>query len=259
MKICKKCGEEFPLTSEYYRKRNAKKGFSYDNICKDCTSKQKKRYYQKNKEHIIKKTKIWNLNNKERVKENQRKYVKNNRETINAHQREWGNRKENREHIRNYHREYSKKWRKGNEEHIKEYMENNKKIRTEKRKVYLKNHRELSRRATQRRNALKRKLPATLTVSEWEFIKESFGFTCCYCGKKLPLVQEHYVAVANLGGYELGNIVPACQSCNSSKGAKLINDWYPTHKSYSPERESKILSFIEKTKEMNLINNLKVA
>ena len=88
--------------------------------------------------------KIWSSNNKEKVKENHQKYQKNNRKSINAKQKEWANKEENRDRVRSYQREYSKKWREDNKEHLEKYMENNKEKRAEKRKIYIENNRDLS-------------------------------------------------------------------------------------------------------------------
>lgn len=248
-KKCKTCGEEFPATTEYFRK--TKDGLR--GKCKNCTAEDKKQWDIKNKEHCS-------------------KYREDNAKIRSEYNKEY--RKNNKERVSEYHKKYNqinkdvmsitrKKYKKNNKDIIsikrKQYrLDNSDKIK-ESNKQYKANNKDRVAIDNQKRRSRKKLLPATLTLSEWEFIKNSFSDTCCYCGRKLPITQEHYVAVINLGGYELGNIVPACQSCNSSKGAKYFEDWYPTHESYSSERESKILEFIEKTKEMNIINNSKVA
>ena len=49
---------------------------------------------------------------------------------------------------------------------------------------------------------------------------------CVYCGKPATSV-DHVIALAR-GGLEIeANLVPACASCNGSKGAKLLQDWDP--------------------------------
>lgn len=52
---------------------------------------------------------------------------------------------------------------------------------------------------------------------------ESFGFTCAYClrdDKKLTV--DHVLALSRGGRHEIGNLVPACGSCNSRKHARGI-------------------------------------
>lgn len=75
-----------------------------------------------------------------------------------------------------------------------------------------------------RRRARLRGLPDTLTLEQWNEIKESFGHRCAYCGEAGPLEQEHVTPLSKGGGTTNDNIVPACRSCNSKKGANLV-EW----------------------------------
>lgn len=68
------------------------------------------------------------------------------------------------------------------------------------------------------KNRYKRlKLNATLTEEEWNRCKRFFRHRCSYCGKKVPLTQDHFFALSKGGLYAKDNILPACKSCNSSK------------------------------------------
>lgn len=69
----------------------------------------------------------------------------------------------------------------------------------------------------QRRRARKQGLPDTLTAAEWQAICASFKFKCAYCGKRRRLTMDHVIPLSKNGGTTANNIVPACQSCNSSK------------------------------------------
>jgi len=78
----------------------------------------------------------------------------------------------------------------------------------------------------QRRYAHVRNLPRTFTQEDWEKAKEYWRGKCAYCGKQTDeLVQEHFTPVALNGGYTPSNIVPACNECNWSKGAKPPHVW----------------------------------
>lgn len=77
---------------------------------------------------------------------------------------------------------------------------------------------EAVRAATQRHRTLKRGLPNTLTVREWQAICIAYKGRCAYCGRKAKLTQDHVQPLSNGGGTTAFNIVPACQSCNSAKG-----------------------------------------
>lgn len=59
-----------------------------------------------------------------------------------------------------------------------------------------------------------------LTTAQWEAIKEIYGQCCAYCHKKKPLTMDHVIAVSKGGDHTASNIVPACHSCNSRKGAR---------------------------------------
>jgi len=84
----------------------------------------------------------------------------------------------------------------------------------------------------------------TLTLSQWQTIKQDFDNRCCYCGKEKKLTQEHFIAVNKLGEFTNNNIICACQSCNSSKQDKDFFSWYPTFKYYNKNREKIILKYL---------------
>lgn len=61
--------------------------------------------------------------------------------------------------------------------------------------------------------------------------KEVWGKTggrCAYCGKELnPFIfsVDHLIPLSKGGPDETENMMPACKSCNSSKGTKLLEDF----------------------------------
>jgi len=75
------------------------------------------------------------------------------------------------------------------------------------------------------RRATEAGLPATFTEADWTDVLDLFGHKCAYCGKDGKLHQDHFIPVTRGGGYEMGNIVPACHSCNSRKNAKDPLAW----------------------------------
>jgi hypothetical protein len=77
-----------------------------------------------------------------------------------------------------------------------------------------------------RYNVRKRQLPNTLTDEQWEDILGRYNYSCAYCGDSEELVQEHWVPVSRGGGYTVENIVPACQSCNSSKNVMTGEEFH---------------------------------
>lgn len=62
-----------------------------------------------------------------------------------------------------------------------------------------------------------------LTAAEWGEIKAAWDRRCAYCGERTEvLTQDHVIPVSRGGDHTASNIVPACQPCNSKKGAKLL-------------------------------------
>ncbi len=64
-----------------------------------------------------------------------------------------------------------------------------------------------------------------LTPDEWESLREAWG-GCAYCGGAGAGLQKDCVQPISRGGrYTLANVVPACRSCNASKGNGEVTSW----------------------------------
>lgn len=67
----------------------------------------------------------------------------------------------------------------------------------------------------------------TLTVAIVEALYAEAS-TCTYCWATLDVdnrTLDHVVALENGGVHGVGNLAPACRSCNTSKGTKLLEVW----------------------------------
>ena len=77
-----------------------------------------------------------------------------------------------------------------------------------------------------RRARLRDACSVGVTPEQWRAICEQFsdGTTtfCAYCSVAPATDAEHVLALDNGGRDEPSNVVPACKSCNSSKGTKLL-------------------------------------
>jgi 5-methylcytosine-specific restriction endonuclease McrA len=62
----------------------------------------------------------------------------------------------------------------------------------------------------------------TLTQEQWNGILELFGQRCAYCLAETKLTMDHVIPVSRGGPHIAGNVVPACKSCNSKKGARNL-------------------------------------
>jgi 5-methylcytosine-specific restriction endonuclease McrA len=67
-----------------------------------------------------------------------------------------------------------------------------------------------------------------------------FDHRCAYCGAGGDLHIEHVVPISRGGGHAIGNIVPACESCNYSKRDHDPEAWYKAQPFYSEVRWRKI-------------------
>ena len=64
-----------------------------------------------------------------------------------------------------------------------------------------------------------------LSDAEWTALKAAWG-GCAYCGATdRPLQRDCVLAISRGGRYTLGNIAPACGSCNASKCNDEVTGW----------------------------------
>jgi 5-methylcytosine-specific restriction endonuclease McrA len=64
-----------------------------------------------------------------------------------------------------------------------------------------------------------------LTGEQWAALQDAWG-GCAYCGATGTTMQRDCVLALSRGGrYMLGNIVPACRSCNASKCNDEVTSW----------------------------------
>ena len=69
----------------------------------------------------------------------------------------------------------------------------------------------------------------TMRKAHWEQIKQEFSGHCLFCGQSgtkenRGIVPDHLIPVTRFGELVIGNTVPACQTCNDSRGER---DWRP--------------------------------
>lgn len=84
-----------------------------------------------------------------------------------------------------------------------------------------------------------------LTEKQWEMAKSYFGHSCAYCGGSGNLTKDHLDPLANGGELTISNIIPACQSCNSSKKDKQWLSWFQSQKFYDPKKAEKIVAYVD--------------
>lgn len=246
MKTCNKCKIENPATPEYFN-RDIKMKDGLFNTCKDCDREYREQRRARNeKKKFIYDDKIMKTCIKCKMEEPAtleyfHKDIRSEDGLVNECKecrKEYSEKhyQKNREEIL----EYSRKYYKENREYHLEFM-----------KKYSLENPEVDRLKVQRRRARIAQLPYTLTVREWEEALEYFNNECAYCGvQENNLQQEHVIPVIKGGGYTQDNIIPACGTCNASKNARDLEEWYVSYEHYDEDRLNKVLDYVKNMEEM---------
>ena len=220
-KVCNKCGIEKPLNENYYYAEGRRKD-GFTGRCRECIKLYNQQYRKERADQISKQQKQYNKDHAEHISEQKKQYNKDNVKQA----------------------EYRRQYKKDNIEYRRQYLKENAEHFTQYSRQYRIEHAEQKRIHCQHRRALKRMLPSTLTISQWESIKQAFNNECCYCGKGLPLAQDHFIPLSKGGEYTTNNIIPSCKSCNTSKYNRDFFIWYPKYRFYSKKRETIILKYL---------------
>jgi 5-methylcytosine-specific restriction endonuclease McrA len=67
--------------------------------------------------------------------------------------------------------------------------------------------------------------PHAYTPTQWRRLVNRHAGRCAYCGIKGPLSADHVIPISRGGRGTIGNILPACRPCNSSKSNSLLVEW----------------------------------
>jgi len=249
-KQCTKCGN-IKLLSYFYKEKHGKYGV--DNRCKSCSSEEHAEWQRANKEYIrvsnakwykdhheylLTKAIEWARSNPEHRREKNGRWRENHREQEQARGVKW--RKNHPEYI-----QIAAEWRKANPERVlatrAEYYKNNgEHVRAESAE-YRKNNPEKARMAIvkwQKNNPEKlriynRNRKARIkgtpgngwSAEEEKRLLRLYGYQCAYCGKQVKLTMDHIIPILKGGKHTINNVVPACVSCNCSKGTKALLAW----------------------------------
>lgn len=82
---------------------------------------------------------------------------------------------------------------------------------------------------------------------QWKETVIFFGGECAYCGRTMRrgehLTRDHLEPVKEGGTTTQDNIIPACRSCNSAKGATEWREWFMQQPFFSQERMNRIFKW----------------
>jgi len=82
--------------------------------------------------------------------------------------------------------------------------------------------------------------PVQIPVSAIRQRFNEFGNSCAYCGKGGDMEIEHVEPISSGGAHDIGNIVPACSRCNTSKRSHDMELWYQAQPFFSEIRLHRI-------------------
>lgn len=241
-KSCPDCGLIYPITRDYfYADKKGKYGISA--FCIPCTKAR---------------TRKWEIEHPEQVRETKASWREKNRPIIRIRGNEWNQAhkkqqkqyyEDNKEEIAKKKKEYSEE----NKEYFKEwahsyYLNNRDKI-IERQKHRLRDQLEIIKASRYiqllRRRARKRSLPDNFSLNDYERMIEYWKGKCAYCSVGGKMQADHFIAlsVSDCPGTIPTNMVPACQSCNSSKFNHPPRKWLI--REYGENKADEILKRIQ--------------
>ena len=187
-KTCSRC-KQIKTVSEFNKKTSSKSG--YNSACRLCANAMKRDMTPEQRERKNAKNRLYRATNPEAVKKTNQQQYQNKRLERIAYATKWID--ENRELHASYQRKNAHKHRERNAAYAR------------------------ARRA-------KKKLNTTYLITLDE-LKKMVTSPCFYCGKIGKSSIDHVIAIDRGGVDGIGNLVPACKSCNSSKGILTIMEW----------------------------------
>ena len=68
-----------------------------------------------------------------------------------------------------------------------------------------------------------------VTIRDLERMARRYDMACGYCQSGFtetnPLEWDHVIPVSRGGRHSIGNLIPACRSCNRNKQVKFVTEW----------------------------------
>lgn len=242
-KTCTKCGIEKEL-SEFHRSKNGRLGRA--SKCAKCSLINHAEYYAQNSSKIKERVNKYRLDNKEKIKKaKQKHYQKNKKRLLKKQVRYYA---DNREIVLENNKNYYSKNKESRNKYRRKYAQEHPQKEKGYRENYQNTHRDKVRAAraayrsrnpnktnewraanpdkakaiSQRRRANKCSVEINdFTADQWTQLKEKYNYQCVYCGcVSNKLTMDHIIPISRGGNHTLENILPACQQCNSKKGAR---------------------------------------
>lgn len=248
-KTCLRCGLQ-KSTNDFGKDKQRKDGLNP--LCKPCNVQRVREWrernpekkkaqsrleYDRNSEAIKARSAKWYSENKERASETSKEYRKKKRFIILRKKKEYYS-----EH-KEQHSARTKAYYLKNKAEIdiykREWYDEHKQLISEKGKIYRVEHKREIRAAKSNAKHTRRarlKFAKNYFVPR-ELIEEMYQQPCGYCGVYVEgqMQIDHIVPIARGGSHKIGNLLPACPTCNMSKGSKTLSEWKHTRRVRSKE------------------------
>jgi hypothetical protein len=131
-------------------------------------------------------------------------------------------RKAQRRGSRERNRETAARWWRDNRELQREYARRGKKLRMARDPVAERAKRQAY---NQTRKGRKRKNGGSVAPNDWVRLVRRFNGLCAYCGVQPSTSMDHVIPLSRGGRHTIGNVLPTCVSCNSTKRNRLLIEW----------------------------------
>lgn len=222
---CKGCGAEKPRTSEFWhRDKSVLDGFRRK--CKVCVKEYGAKHYAENKERHKEVSTRWRENNPERLRAYQIKYANDNAERLSEYKKQW--RLDNIDRVRVQHSEYYQANKEAYRISVNRRRKQNPGSRRAESDKYRRNNLDKYRAASLRRRALKVEAEGSFTTADIDKQLSAQSGLCFWCYDIMLLGKhtvDHLIPLSRGGTNWPSNLVCACHSCNSQKGAKTPDEY----------------------------------
>lgn len=106
---------------------------------------------------------------------------------------------------------------------VRDYRDKYPEKKAELDRKYRLSHPERDSKYRHKRRAMKRDNGTFLVTSKE--LRKMYLSSCIYCGSCESITVDHVIPLMRGGTHGIGNLAPACLSCNTSKGAKTVMEW----------------------------------
>lgn len=185
-----------------------------DKHCAECHKERSKAYYVKHRSYIADRQAKYYIDNKDKLIRQQLKYRLKNIDKINK---------------------YFVNYRIQNREKLK--------LVDSRRSQFPKRQLQNRIKASNRRATKKLNHSCKYTLEQVNQRFQLFDGLCAYCSSIAESI-DHVIPISMGGSDVLGNLLPSCQSCNSSKNSRNLETWYKASPNFTPARWKRILKVL---------------